>query len=65
MRTLSFIHMHRTINRLADIMANEGLLCAKSNKIFEWIETPQGRLRDECHKQATLDREFYRNRGNK
>lgn len=58
MRTLSFIHVQRTTNRLADIMANEGVLCTKSNKIYEWSETPQGRLRDECHKQATLNKEI-------
>eukprot|EP00253_Pinus_taeda_P003909 PITA_03909 len=40
MRTLSFINVRRTTNKLADILANEGVLCAKSNKRYDWIGTP-------------------------
>lgn len=62
MRTLSFIHMRRTTNRLVNILANEGVLCSKTNIRYDWIGTPQGHLREECSKHAILDRELYRAR---
>ena len=65
MRTLSFIHVCRTANRLVDILANEGVLCSKSNIKYEWIRTPQGCLWEECSKQAALDREFYQSKENR
>ena len=63
MRTLSFTHVRRTTKKLADILANEGVLCAKSINKYKWIETPQGRLRDECLRQVNVDRELYQSRG--
>lgn len=63
MRTLSFKHVRRTANKLADILANKGALCSKSSNKYRWHEVPQGRLRDDCLSQANTDRELYQNRG--
>lgn len=65
MRTLSFIHVCRIANRLADILENEGVLCSKTNIRYDWIGTPQGHLREECFRQVTLDRELYQSKENK
>lgn len=65
MRTLSFIHVRRTTNKLADILANEGVLCSKSIIRYDRIRVPQGHLREECSKQVTLDRELHQSKENK
>lgn len=63
MRTLSFTHVRQTTNKLVNILANEGVICAKSNYKYKWIEFPQGRLREECLRQGNVDWELYQSRG--
>lgn len=63
MKTPSFTHVHLTTNKLVDILANEGILCAKRNKIYDWKGTHQGRLKEVCLRQVNMDREFYQSRG--
>lgn len=65
MRTLTFIHVRRTSNRLVDILANEGMLCSKRNIRYDWIRIPQGHLQEEFSRQVNLDREFYHSKENK
>ena len=62
LRTVSFTHVWRTTNKLADILANKGALCTKSSVKFRWQEMPQGNLRENCLIQADEDRSLYRNR---
>ena len=63
MRTSSFTHVRWTTNKLVDIIANKGALCAKINIKYRWNEVSQGRLRDDCLSQAKADRELYQNKG--
>jgi len=50
LRTLNFFHVRRTTNRLADCLANEGVLCSKINRRYDWMSTAPGRLHEDCHR---------------
>ena len=65
LRTLSFVHVRRTANRLAYCLTNEGVHCSKSNRRYAWMMTPSGKLREDCHRQATKDREHFQSMRNK
>lgn len=62
MRTISFTHVRRTSNKVVDLLDNEGVYWTKSNNIYEWIEIPQGRLRENYLRQMNADRELYQSR---
>jgi len=49
LRTVSFTHVRRMTNKLADILANQGVLCTKSRIKLSWQEMPQNILRAHCH----------------
>ena len=44
LRTVSFNHVRRTANKLADILANQGVICTESRVSMGWQEMPQNRL---------------------
>lgn len=50
LRTLRFVHVRRTANRLADRLENEGFLCTRDNRCYEWEATPLGILHEYCHR---------------
>lgn len=62
LRTLSFNHVRRTANKLADSLANQGVNNADCGMAKKWQEIPQNRLKFLCEEQATKDREVVRYR---
>ena len=62
LRRVSFNHVRRKANKLADIMDNQGVCCIEGEVLREWQELPQRRLKDLCLKQAKEDMDVFRNR---
>lgn len=54
--------MQRTTNKLADILANQGVICIENRVVMGWQELPQNRLKVNCYDQADEDRMVFRNR---
>ena len=61
LQIMSFTHVRRLANKLADILANQGVLCTKIRVNLSWQEMPQNRLREYCLNQANADRTLFRN----
>jgi len=59
LRTLSFVHVRRDANRVADWLANEGVRCARYNRCCLWESVPTEQLREGCYTLARTDRENY------
>jgi len=59
LRTLSFVHMRRDANKVAEWLTNEGVRCTKDNKCYLWDLVPAGQLRESCHTLALTDKEPY------
>lgn len=49
---VTFNHVRRLANKLADILANQGVIHTKCNVEMEWKEMPQDRLKAYFHDQA-------------
>jgi len=62
LRTIRFNHVCRKANKLADILANQGVNCKEHTVSLGWQEVPQGSLKILCHTQVEEDREVYRNK---
>lgn len=62
LRIVSFNHMRRTTNKLADIMANQGVICTENMGTMGWQELPHNRLKANCHDQADEDNMVFQNR---
>lgn len=48
LRTVSFIHVRRKCNMLANHLANEGVLCKESYIGYDWEFVPSRKLHDDC-----------------
>lgn len=59
LRTLSFVHVHRDANGVAEQLANEGVLCTRDNKCCSWKLVPAGQLREDCYTLDHADKEHY------
>ena len=59
LRTLSFVHVRKNANRLADRLANEGVLCKRDNSKYMWELAPAEKLREDCHILPSTDSEHY------
>lgn len=62
LRTLRFIHVRRKANKLADILANQGVSCKDSAIFKRWNTMAQSNLKKLCHNQAKEDKEEYRSK---
>ena len=62
LRTLSFVHLRRDANRIANWLANEGVRCTRDNKCFLWGSAPVGQLHEGCHTLTLIDKEQYQHR---
>lgn len=62
LHTISFNHVWRAANKLADIMANEGVICSESRVAMGWQEMPQNRIKVYYHDHVDEDRMVFWNR---
>ena len=58
---MSFNHVRRSANKLADLLANQGVNNIDGEMAKKWQETPQNRIKVLCEEQATKDKEIFRN----
>lgn len=56
---VGFTHVLRATNKLADILANQGVLYTMSRVELSWQEMPQNGLRVHCLDQADEDRKVF------
>jgi len=63
LHTVSFSHVHQNANKLADILANQGVNNADRGMEKKSEEMSQNRLKELCDKQAEEDDEVDRNHG--
>lgn len=61
LHTLKFFHVRRKANKLADILANQGVTCKDSRVSMSWLAMPQNDLKELCHHQAEEDKQVYQN----
>jgi len=54
--------VRRKSNKLADILANQGVSCNDNRVSMGWQVLPQGSLKLLCHNQTEEDREVSRNK---
>lgn len=59
LRTLSFAPVRRNANKVADRLANEGVLCKNEYSFYNWEMMPVGNLREECYSLARADNELF------
>jgi len=59
---VNFNHVIRTSNKLANILANQGLLSTKSMVALSWPEMPLNRLKVQCHDQVDEGIMVFRNK---
>jgi len=59
LRTVSFNHVRRKANKLADLLANQGVINSDCRIKMKWQEMPPSRLKAICDAQATEDKEIY------
>ena len=52
LRTVSFAHVRRKANKLADLLANQGVIYIDNMVVMNWQEVPRNRLKTECQHQA-------------
>lgn len=60
LRTISFIHVRRKANKLADTLANQGVINSECRFEMKWQEMPQGRVKVLCEEQVAEDREIFK-----
>ena len=59
LRTISFVHVQRKANMLADCLANEGVLCKENYIRYDWDSTPSIKLCDDYQQQVAKDMEYF------
>lgn len=57
--TVSFNHAQRSPNKLADLLANQGVNNVEGGIAYKWWEIPQNRLKALYEEQATEDKEMF------
>eukprot|EP00253_Pinus_taeda_P032242 PITA_32242 len=62
LRTLSFVHVRREANSVANWLANEGVRCKRDNMCCKWEEVPNSEMWEDCTSRALTDMEQYQNR---
>ena len=62
LRTVSFHHVHREANKLADLLANQGVSCIEVKVSMDWQELRQSRLRTLYCEQEEEDRRVFRHK---
>lgn len=60
LRTISFNHVRRNANKLADLLANQGVSSAEGGMVKKWLEIPPSHLKAICNDQAAEDREVFK-----
>lgn len=60
LRTVSFKHVRREANKLADTLANQGVINSECRFEMKWQEMTQGRVKYLCEEQAAEDREIFK-----
>lgn len=59
---VSFHHVRRKANKLANLLANQGVSNIEVKVLLEWQELRQSRLRTLCCKQEEEDRRVFRHK---
>ena len=59
LRTVSFNHVRRSANKLADLLANQGVNNAGCGMANKWQGIPQNRFKAFCKEQPAEDREMF------
>lgn len=62
LHTLTFKHVQRTSNKLADLLANQGVNCIEEKFATKCHELTQLSLKEKCHDQAEEDWLMFRSR---
>lgn len=57
--TVSFNHVRRRANKVADLLANQGVINSECRIKMKWQEMPPSRLKAICEAQAIEDKEIY------
>lgn len=60
--TLRFTHVRRKTNKLADILANQGVSSKDSAILRRWNTMVQSNLKKLCHNRVEEDKEEYRHK---
>lgn len=60
--TMSSTHVQRIANKLADILANQGVVCTKNKVKLILQEMSQNRLREQFFSRVEEDNKVFRNR---
>lgn len=56
LRTFSFKHVRIKATKLADLLANQGVISKENRVTISWLELHQNRLKENFHDQADDDR---------
>lgn len=48
LRTVRFAHVRRKTNKLADLLANQGVVCTDDRVVMNWCDSPNNRLKIDC-----------------
>ena len=59
LRTLRFTHVRRKANKLAYILANQGVSCKDNAILRRWNKMVQSNLKKLCHNYVEEDKEEY------
>ena len=59
LRTVSFNHVQRKVNKPADLLANQGVINPECKIKMKWQEMPPSRLKALCDAQAIEDKEIF------
>eukprot|EP00253_Pinus_taeda_P024910 PITA_24910 len=62
LRTITFKHVRRTANKLADLLANQGVNCTEEKFATKWQELTQLSLKAKFHDQVEEDWLLFRSR---
>jgi len=62
LHTVNFHHVRRKANRLADLLANQGINYIEDKVLMEWKELSQRRLRALCFEHVEEDRRLFRHK---
>jgi len=54
--------VRRKANKLADLLANQGVICTDNRMAMDWQDLPQRRLKTECQNQVDEDKTVFHER---
>jgi len=54
--------VRKKANKLADILANQGVSCKDRKILMDWLAMSPSNLKELCHNQEEEDKEVYKNK---